>query len=104
MPVLADWMIDREHVGALLPLESAVERDAGTIVVVTGSVGAGKSTLLAQWAHDVLDHGALVGWVSLSADDNDAHALWDALLRAIQHALNAHDSQESPSVEDLVAP
>ena len=104
MPVLADWMIDRERVGALLPLESAVERDAGSIVVVTGSVGAGKSTLLARWAHDVLDDGALVGWVSLSGDDNDAHALWDALLTAIQHALNAHDSEASPIVEDLVAP
>ncbi|GAB3055285.1 hypothetical protein GCM10027053_15100 [Intrasporangium mesophilum] len=104
MPVLADWMIDRERVGPLLPLESAVERDAGSIVVVTGSVGAGKSTLLARWAHDVLDHGALVGWVSLSGDDNDAHALWDALLTAIQHALNAHDSEASPIVEDLVAP
>jgi len=104
MPVLADWMIERARVGALEPLQSAVERDSGTIVVVTGSVGAGKTTLLARWAHDVLDQGALVGWVSLSADDNDAHTLWDSLITAIRLALTSHDSLESPTVDDLAAP
>jgi LuxR family maltose regulon positive regulatory protein len=57
-----------------LRLDDAGLRDHG-IVVVQAPAGFGKTSLLAQWRLEHLAHGAVVGWLSAQAADNEQRLL-----------------------------
>ena len=56
-----------------------------TVIAVTAPGGFGKTTLLAQWRRLWLEHGALVAWVALDAQDDPARFA-AALLHAMRIA------------------
>jgi LuxR family maltose regulon positive regulatory protein len=55
-------------------LDDAVLRERG-VVVVQAPAGFGKTSLLAQWRLEHLAHGAVVGWLSAQAADNEQRLL-----------------------------
>ena len=56
-----------------------------TVITVIAPAGFGKTTLLAQWRRLWLEHGALVAWVALDAEDEPARFA-KALLYAMRVA------------------
>ncbi|MCB9451591.1 MAG: tetratricopeptide repeat protein [Anaerolineaceae bacterium] len=52
-----------------------------TLTLITAPAGWGKTTLLSQWS---LENRETTAWVTLDANDNDAHQFWRYVLTAIQ--------------------
>ncbi|MFQ5661026.1 MAG: LuxR C-terminal-related transcriptional regulator [Gammaproteobacteria bacterium] len=55
-----------------------------TLTVVRAPAGYGKTTALAQWHNATLEGGNLIGWLSLDAEDNDAHRFYAHLVAAVR--------------------
>lgn len=57
------------------------------MTLVTGAAGAGKTTLVAQWlAQRRAGQDLAVAWVSLTPQDDEVHALWSAILVALEQS------------------
>ncbi len=75
----------------------------GRAVLVTGGAGAGKTTLVAHWLERRrATHDLAVAWVSLFPEDDEVHALWSAVLAALEQSGAWLDNP--PPLEDLEAP
>ncbi|MEW1955432.1 AAA family ATPase [Terrabacter sp. NPDC080008] len=86
-PAVTARTVRRAALPAPRALATAVERDAGTVVLVAGSAGTGKTTLLATWARDLESRGDAVGWASLDRDDDEPSVLAQSIAEAIRGAL-----------------
>ncbi|EWT02510.1 hypothetical protein N865_04835 [Intrasporangium oryzae NRRL B-24470] len=86
IPRLSTRTLNRDRLPVPQPLQSARERDQGTVVLVAGAVGAGKTSLLSSWSAQLLARGDGVGWASLGREDNDPHVLWGTVLDAVRDA------------------
>jgi len=74
----------------------------GRVALVTGAAGAGKTTLVAQWLEQRRSEQELaVAWVSLNPQDDEVHALWSAVLVALEQCGAWSDT---PPLHDLEAP
>ncbi|AYC32407.1 plasmid partition protein [Pseudomonas cavernae] len=56
------------------------------LFLVTGGAGFGKTTLVAQWRQSLIQSGATVAWLSLSADENQLEPFCANLVGALQQA------------------
>ncbi|WP_431910360.1 LuxR C-terminal-related transcriptional regulator [Amycolatopsis thermoflava] len=64
------------------------------LAVIHAPAGYGKTTLAVQWLRILQDEGAVVGWLGLHRDDNDAHWFLAHLLEAVRRVL--------PEAEDAI--
>jgi DNA-binding CsgD family transcriptional regulator len=106
IPRLTLRALPRDGLPAPAPLQTAEDRDHGTVVLVTGAVGAGKTSLLASWSGQLLNRGHGVGWASLGREDNDTHVLWGTVLGALRDALTRlpEEVSQPTDIDGLVAP
>ena len=65
------------------------DADGPGVVLVSASAGSGKTSLMAWWAHQVGATGALLGWLTVGSEDDDACALWTSILNALAPASSA---------------
>lgn len=87
-PAVTTRTVHRAGMPAPRPLDTAVERDAGTVVLVAGSAGTGKTMLLATWAKQLEARGDAVGWASLDRDDDDDGVLAQTVAEAVHAAVS----------------
>lgn len=88
-PAVTARTVRRAAMPAPWPLETATERDAGTVALVAGSAGTGKTTLLATWADELEARGDAVGWASLDREDDDPAVLAESVVEVVRVALGA---------------
>ncbi len=67
-----------------------------TAIAIIASAGFGKTTLLVQWRRRWLEHGALLAWLSIDAQDDPAR-----FTKGLLHAI--HSASGRPAFEALLA-
>ena len=80
-----------------LPLPQQTPHDDAegpVVVLVSASAGSGKTSLMAWWAHQVGATGAMLGWLTVGSEDDDACALWISILKSLMAA--SRTAQGSP--------
>lgn len=99
MPSVPDHLVGRRRLLDGLWWDPTVE---GRVALVTGAAGAGKTTLVAQWLAQRRGEQDLgVAWVSLTPQDDEVHALWSAVLVALEQSSAWPDARP---LHDLEAP